>query len=95
MSHLWGCVKCIGSFVQYVNLFALIIFYQSYDFIHCWFFCQHNPSRSSVTCSRRTPNPLSSFWVGSVYTEAVTITLSPLKDIFKCLVLQFHLNGSN
>jgi hypothetical protein len=78
VSHLWGCVKHIGSFIQFVNLFTFIIFYQSYDFIHCWFFCQHNPPISSVTCSRRTPNPLSSFWVGSVYTEAATTTTTTL-----------------
>jgi hypothetical protein len=74
VSHLWGCAKHIGSFVQFVNLFSFVIFYQSYDFINCWFFCQHNPPISSVTCGRRTPNPLSSFWVGSVYTKAATTT---------------------
>jgi len=95
VSHLWGRAKRVGSFVQFVNLFAFIIFYQTYDFIHCWFFCQQNSPRSSVECSRRTPYPLSSYWVCSVYTKVVTTTLLPLKDTFKCLLLQLHLNGSN
>jgi len=95
LSHLWGCAKHIGSFIQFVNLHAFIIFYQSCDFIHCWFLCQHNPPKSSVICSRRTQTLSLPFGLVQFIQQVSPPHCHPRKTSFKCLPLQIQLNGSN